>query len=445
MLNMKKWIAALLALCMLLSMAACTPGDEEGSGTTTATGNTNATQKELPRDYDVPADTAIATLPKYTYDGFLSLWDEEEGAHLLRFQTDNADGYKAYQTDLEKAGFEKYAENEIVGNLYATWISDEVSVTTMYVPSLNEVRIVAEPKGALAPREEDNVYEDKGVEPVMAMVGTHYKAGKDNGMCFIFRLADGSFIIEDSGHNAKAQGDAIYNTLRELAPDPDNIVIAAWIFSHFHGDHTGGFYNFTKNHGSEVTVEKFIWNYPTEKTFVMNDSILSQKTNMLTYSAKYEGAQVIEAHPGQVYYIRNMKFEVLSTLELLPWQDIAFFNNTSTVLRMYFGGNVITMMGDCGPNETEVVYNAYGDYLKTDILQVTHHGYVGATAELNSALAPTVALWPVSIDHYTCYRYESYNKPLANAAHTYVAQKLTTVIPLPFNADTVYTWELYAD
>lgn len=445
MLNMKKLLAALLAFVMVLSMAACAPGETEPSteASQESTEESVEATEGLPRDYEVPADAAIAKLPKYTYDGFLSLWDEEEGTHLLRFQTENSDGYKAYQDDLKKAGFELYDEHTIVDNFYATWTSDEVTATTMYVPSLNEVRIIAEPKGALAPRESDNVYEDKGVEPVMAMVGTHYKSGKDNGMCFVFRLADGSFIIEDSGHNAKDQSKAIYDTLCELAPDKDNIVIAAWIISHFHGDHTGGFYNFTKNYSDKVTIEKFIWNYPTEQTFNMNDQILTQKVNMLSYVQSYPDAQIIEAHPGQVYYIRNMKFEMLSTLDLLPWQDVPFFNNTSLVLRMEFAGNVITMMGDCGPVEAGILLNAYGDYLKTDILQVTHHGYLGASAELNATLNPTVALWPVSKVHHTSYKYEEHNKPLLDVEHTYVAGTSVTVLPLPYNADRVYTWVQY--
>lgn len=441
MLNLKKMLAVMLAVAMLLSLVACTPVQTDPSQESSE--ETIEETQVQPKDYEVPADAAIAQLPKYMHDSYLSLWDEEAGAHLLRFQATSSDGYKAYQQELKQAGFQLYDENTIVDNLYATWTNDEVSATTMYIPSLNEVRIVAEPKGALAPRESDNVYEDKGVEPVMAMVGTHYKASKDNGMCFIFRLADGSFIIEDSGHNAKDQSKAIYDTLCELSGQKDNIVIAAWIFSHFHGDHTGGFYNFTKYYSDKVTIEKFIWNYPTEETFNMNDKILSQKQKMLSTVESYPDAQIIEAHPGQVYYIRNMKFEVLSTVDLLPWKDIPFFNNTSTVLRMYFGGNVITMMGDCGPKESEVLLGAYGDYLKTDILQVTHHGYIGASAELNATLDPTVALWPVSRAHNISYKYEEHNKPLLDVENTYVAGTSVTVLPLPFNAESVYTWVQY--
>ncbi|MBQ7365364.1 MAG: hypothetical protein IJW46_07180, partial [Clostridia bacterium] len=36
----------------------------------------------------------------------------------------------------------------------------------------------------------------------------------------------------------------------------------------------------------------------------------------------------------------------------------------------------------------------WGNYLKSDLVQVAHHGFNGSTIETYSLVSPTVALWP---------------------------------------------------
>lgn len=437
-----KRLLLLWMLILALLLSACAPAGVESTGadSTGISQNTESTKAtEVDLDYEAPTGSALAELPKYTYDTYADLWDMDGDAHMVMFKATDSTGYTSYQQDLKDAGFELYTSNEIVENLYSTWITDSVTVTEMYIPSMKQVSIVAEPRTNLIPLESDNVWEDKGVSNVYTMVSTNTTKDDTNGMCYIYRLADGSFIIEDSGHNQEAQADEIYNALRELAPDPDNIVIAAWFISHAHSDHVGGFYKFSKKYADKVKLEMLVYNLPTDKSFELTNCSMKHRQNLIDAAARFEGVVTVKAHPGQEFYIRDAKIQVLYSVEMFKYRDLTWMNNSSLVLKVELADTVILQLGDCGPDQSRIVLNAYGDYLHCDIQQVAHHGYTGATKELNTTIDATVALWPVSVSQYKKYYKCDYNVPLMDCEYTYVAGTNTTMIPLPFDPDTVTT------
>lgn len=454
---MKKLLVLLLALVLLCSsLAACAPAATPTQPSTEATvPSTEATQPSETTP-EAPAYTAelkdsslLLDLPNYSYDLTEFNWavyDMGDGAELLAIKkVANGDGYAQYQEDLEDAGFTLYTENEIGDNHYATWITDEIYVTTMYTPGNQNVRIVAEPAsiGLLPGLESDNVYTDAGVEPAVVMVGVDYDGATNNGMCYLYRLCDGSFIVVDGGFNEKACADAIYETMQALAPDPDNIVIAAWIFSHAHIDHTGGFYKFSATYAKKVTLESVIYNMPASYVFTKADTSVGHLTNLPQHMAMYGDVDFYEAHPGQVYYIRDAVIEMLYTWEQYPnsMKMLSYFNDTSLVFSVDLGGEHIMQMGDCGPQASKVLEAIYTqDELRADIMQTAHHGYTGASAKLNELIDAPVILWPTTDYKFPIFKADDYNLPLYTRPYIYVADQRVTVVPLPFDADKVQTW-----
>lgn len=466
MTQMKRWLSLLLVLVMLLAVTACTPAQVTETPDTTvsdtettdpATEPTDDSTEPTPTEPtpteptpterakpDIQEGTAAAEIPEYNYDTFYKLWDMENEAWMLVYKASNSDGYTAYQTDLEDAGYTLYAENQICDNLYSTWISDDVTVTAFYAPYLKQVRILAEPRGALAPRAEDNVYEDLGVENLLAVVSTNQSDDQRNGMCFVYRLCDGSFYIVDSGHNLKTEADLIYETLCTLAPDPDNIVIAAWLFTHPHSDHVGGFYQFATYYSDKVTLERVIYNFTTEQSFVICENNTNHITKIRTCAAMFGDNVIIhEAHPGEEYYIRDAHIEILTTTDTFTSNVIGYMNDSSIVSIITLGGSKILQMGDCGPSESPILLGMYEDYLNVDIQQVAHHGYQGATKQLNAAISATLAIWPSSQFLYEIKKDQAYNLPLQEREYTIVAATYVTVIPLPLDIDSIYNWNAF--
>ena len=447
-----KSLLTLLLLSLTAGLCACTSQTQteqtEPQTTEAPTEvSTEASAEESTEEtYVLSANSTLTNLPEYTYDSWDDYRDMENGAEMLVYTAENGDGYAQYLTDLEAAGYTLYTENEISGNLFSTWVDDDTNVTLMYSPGLGDVRILAEPSGVLPGLEADNIYTDAGVENVIAMVGVNYDGQTGNGMCFVYRLCDGSFIIVDSGFNVTECADAIYETLCELAPAPDNIVIAAWFMTHAHADHVGGFYAFASAYADKVTLEQIVYNYPTELSFQLCDTSTAHITKITQCAALFDGAEIIEAHPGQVYYLRDIVIEMLYTWDLYSSGAIAYMNNSSLVFTINFdddGSTKMIQLGDCAPIAAKTLLKMYGETLKSDIIQVAHHGYDGASAELNSAIDADIVLWPSGRSAYSNYKLETNNIVFEESEYLYLADYYATVLPIPFNADRVQIWELY--
>lgn len=457
---MKKSFVNRLALVLVLiflaaALGACVPGQQ--TTTTTEAPESEAPSSDAPETdeptteapekviYKLNEGSPLETLPYYSYDEYKDYWDMEKGAEMLLFNAENGDGHAQYLKDLAAAGFTLYAENEIVGNLYSTWTKDELIVTMMYMPNLKSVRIVAEPlSNGLAPLASENVYTDGGYENLILQIGCHYTEEKNNGMCYAYRLCDGSFIVVDMGHNVQVIADNIYETLAKYAPDPENIVIAAFFVSHAHGDHFGGFVPFTNTYKDKVTIEKVIYNYHNTKSLkAQGDDNVAKFETLPEYAAQYEGAELIEAHPGQEFYIRDAYIEMLYTWEMFNSDTIPYLNNSCIVFSVTLEDTKIMQLGDCGPLASPIIVKTYGEYLDSDIIQVAHHGNQGGTAELNAAINAEVIMYPASEYNFKRFYWEKRNAPFLNAELVYVADTKATMIPLPFDAEKVETWEIY--
>lgn len=446
-------------------------------------------------DYDIPAESILNRIPKFRYGEFVEIRDLDAsgeyfldaamkttvvaqdalgGGEMIMFSEISDDSaYCLYAKDLEADGFSKYAENELAGNQYATWVSDLVYVTVMYLPNYERIHIIAEPKRDLPAPESENVYQDLGVENRVAMISTQF-VGRQNGMCILFQLCDGSFIIVDSGFGMgfdkkgeefadywKNNAREIYHTLEKLAIDRDrdgdkdeeDIVIAAWFFTHPHWDHIGGFMPFSELYGDDVTVEQVIVNLPNAETHTaFIDGKLKAGLNADangTYIgriqdavAEFKGAKYIEAHPGQKYYIRDAVVDMLYTWEL-ERAMIDRMNSASLVFTVELGETRTTVLGDCGPSSSKVLTDLYGDFLESDFQTVAHHGYVGATRKLNATIDADIVLWPVGRQDFVVYQQKDYNMPFGNAEANYCAGDKVIVIPLPYTSDAdVQVWDV---
>ena len=117
-------------------------------------------------------------------------------------------------------------------------------------------------------------------------------------------------------------------------------------------------------------------------------------------SAVAKGIPVTVLHTGQKFLIGNAEFEILYTTEDLYPQPFDLFNDASFVFRVRANGNSVLFTGDIADRASNVLCDMYGSYLKSDIVQVSHHGWNGATLEFYQTVDPDVAMWPNSKSEY---------------------------------------------
>ena len=465
-----KLLAAILAVALLCSVLVV-----------------GALASDVQTPYDIPTGSILEKLPAYTYSGdFVQIYemgasgiyyekdhvtqfgeevtDALGGGEMLVFENVKSESnYTKYCEDLKSFGFLFYADNDLDGNLFGTYVTEDTVVTVSYLKNLEQLNILAEPMRTLPGLEEENVYENRKVENKVAIMTCAY-IGNSNGMCILYQLCDGSFLIFDSGygygyHPGGTKGDSyedrwqnqaheIYATMDKMTKEAgvDEIVIAGWYFSHPHWDHIGGFIPFCDLYGDKVTLEKVIFNWPNQKTLQEMIDKPGQKMShyievMQDSIAKCDGAQMVEAHAGQTFYMRDAVINVLNTWEVqTEWSDSWFSvneGNSGTIYTVEIGGERIMMLGDCGKSSKDSMLDLYSaEFLKSDFLQIAHHGYNGFTKPLNERIAADAVLWTNDVLSSSAVASNFDNPP----AIFYHQNKKITLISLPHTGEVEY-WE----
>lgn len=342
-------------------------------------------------------------LPYYTGGKANMVTDCGNKNYMIYVSETTPEAYSEYCASLESAGYSLYTTHEAAGNKFATYTNAEYTVNAYFTDYSDSVRVVVEPLSTLPVRQQD-VKDSSALkyEPAVRMVGIEYDYGGDelmqNGMLYIFRLPDGKLIVFDGGGKHNYIPDLLMQNLREMSPDPNNIVIAAWVLTHAHSDHTGGFVVFADKYASSVKVETIIHNFSTTAQYsAISDSGLYSKA--MDTMKKYAGAKIIKAHSGQVFCYGGAEMEVLYTVEDLYPKALDAGNSASLIVRMYMGGQKVLMLADSYITSSDILCDMYGSYIKSDIVQVSHHGAVGGTVELYTLIDARTALQPIGQGH----------------------------------------------
>ena len=369
------------------------------------------------RDYslEVVDNDVLLSLPLVESLSVSDIKDAGDGSYVLSFYNATAEDVSKYTAVLAEAGFSEYTKNPIDKNLYYTYVSDKDVVTLAYTDYNKIMRVIIEKKSdtALPVRESDNHWSAvEGVTTAISQLGLYYDYNGNpasdyvNGMSYVIRLKDGSFVVIDGGHAKQIDSERLYNVMRKQAPDPNNIVIAAWFFTHGHDDHTGFFRSFCSLYASKVKVERFVYNFPS-----VDEVTDADQNGMASNLSRYfKNVPVVKAHPGQVFNLRNSKITVLFTNDL--WDRsigaLSTSNEASLVLSVEMENTKFMVLGDYY-DDRGMLGNLYSSStLKSDIMQVSHHGISNCGTNLYPIIAPEWVLWPLGSDYV-----EEYNRVIS--------------------------------
>ncbi|MBR6579060.1 MAG: MBL fold metallo-hydrolase [Clostridia bacterium] len=408
-----------------------------------------------------------ASLPLYTGGEINAVANAGDGCYCVVISETNADEYKTYLSALAGKGYKTHASNDIAGNIFSTLYTDKYTVNAGFYKNYEEVRIVIEPfsENTLPLAKSDLT---AVTTPQLTMIGLDNLIGaeyQNNGLCLVYRLADGSFVIVDGGHSEDAAVSAadIISALREQSKDyaksDADIRIAAWIITHPHSDHFGtlvkGYSQFTK-----FKVERVFANFWDEGTFEAfksaKDTFAPGKYTTYTQTpgiAEKLGAEYIVPHVGQAWWIGGTKFEFLYTLESFLPRSTPTFNTSSLIFRTVTtdaSGKEYKVMvtGDGTGYTMQIIADTFKEELKCDVVQLAHHGSItsgnsGGTQKAYEYMSPSVLFWPVGQKHYATVKEYTYNHVLhdsrnPNFAELYIAgwQGNSVTISLPYTLGT---------
>ncbi|MBQ8802799.1 MAG: hypothetical protein IJZ53_04100 [Tyzzerella sp.] len=366
----------------------------------------------------VSEEFPVAEVPYLEGGENAGVFDCDNDHQMVLVEGVEKDEFEAYCNELASNGYSLYSENEINGNLFKTYYTEEgVMLHTYWTEFFEEVRTIVA-KTSLLPIQSNT---DAVCTPLLHQFKALDEEQADGGMGYAIRLADGRFIIVDGGDPTEENRDAIYTFLKENALDPNNIVIASWYITHAHEDHGGAFLEFAEKYSSDnsIKLESIMFNPCDTSEQMMYCTSITMNLES-TFATNYPNVPIYKPLTGQVYTFGKTTIEILYTMsDFLPntiqyesdgkggdyniqsMVSIIDIDSTADLKDRWF------VMGDTTTTACNEMCYRYGDYMKCDYVQVSHHGLAplptgancrrhGATVEIYGLIDADIALWPTS-------------------------------------------------
>ena len=314
--------------------------------------------------------------------------------------------YNLYCMNLQKEGFILKEQRKSGTHSYLAYKKDELCVFLNYFENIKELSAVFEANCNYFNYIDE--YKGEVTSPAITQIDL-----EDFGMSYAVRLSDSRFIIIDGGWDLEPDADKLYNLLKESSVG-EKPVIAAWIMTHDHIDHYRCFNVFMKKYGQYVIVEKMLFNFQEHKgitfehfvarkpeikgEYSFTDTSDSHHISIMFNIIEEYKIKIYMPHTGQYYKIGDAVCEFLSTID-----DTYYFttdrNSHSLVFKMTLAGQEILWTGDASFSDSKLSAK-YGEKLKSDILQVPHHGFGSGEDEEQitcyNYIKPSVCFLPVS-------------------------------------------------
>ena len=383
--------------------------DELAGGSLTVSGGLSQTV-ELPA---ARSGWLLLGIPDYVggelsinvYDSGYGLTDySEDSAYNSKMQivyNTSAAEFEAYGEKLAAAGYSKTFENTIGDNRYTAWRKATTRLYVYYTGSGSEVRVIWDRNSTVDPSQFSYSYTPKAEDTSVyyAYAIYHGPTGLDYSNCGqmgVIKMADNSLFVIDGGMAAQfdtAAQEGFVKFAREVTgtPEGEKVRIACWFFTHTHGDHWAGLAKVmtSSKYQKEFQLERVAANYVNAQ--------LDLNTGIQAFYAALVSAwpdcQMLKLHTGMNLQLADLNIEVLYTHEDSVRRNgisrITDPNDASTVLKLTMGGVTQLILGDL--NEVgmdSLIGQMPADYLKVDIVQVSHHGWNWVDAIYDLAKAP---------------------------------------------------------
>lgn len=251
-------------------------------------------------------------------------------------------------------------------------------------------------------------------------VEVYQLAPNPNGLIesYVIKTVNNKIIVIDGGTDGEGMNDPSYlpAAIRAILRLHENeyFEIEAWFISHAHSDH---FFELAKmlrdyDEKSNYRINNFYFNFPDigvewnsvsendaepEAFQVLKDGFENyfRRTNQNeTYDSingRYITDEAVES--GLSFNIDAVEIDVLQNWS----KDDLIINSTSVVYRLKYQNHSILFLGDTYTDSEKRLLEKYGaDALKSEYVQMAHHGQNGASKDFYDAIdcRNSIRLWP---------------------------------------------------
>ena len=251
----------------------------------------------------------------YSLDDYKSYYVYEHGARK--------EDYRDYCAKLEREGFKLYSTNSLNGQLFSTYTDGDNIVNVGFLSYKDVDKFIVRNVSYVV------ISVDSIRNSSLPCKAEPYEKICDvqliNLSCVLtalVRLEDGRFLVIDSCVSSAA--DAIYEGLCRHNVREGKPVVAAWMFSHAHGDHVGGVIGVLDKYADKVEIQRIIHNFPGEQIYGENrnymEGVPNNEGNWMTRRSReicrlmkenMPGGRFAIAHAGQILSIPALSLRFL--------------------------------------------------------------------------------------------------------------------------------------
>ena len=387
--------------------------DENGRGT-------------VPGDLDLVYDYSGGARPGWLLNGVPSYDDgvlsEVFAKETLGFMKKNAaskvmcvsktngDQFADYIEKVKSEGYTVVQRADWDGLTAYQCDKDDVSFYAYYADGAKEARIVQEKSDTVTLEEFNYTTESKAgatndvylfgvmMDPDGIDFAYNGNTRLNCGQMLFMKLSDNSLVIIDGGGVQQMSDSAAEEFLRLAreatgVPEGEKMRISCWFITHRHGDHFQGFNRFITKYHDQFEMERILYN------IIETDDNFTRVTS--TVSRYYPDILYHKPHTGETIRLADISMDVMYTQEdLMDPKTMKYkssdFNDSCTVLKVNFDGKTFMILGDIyGSAETTLLEYYSSDMLKSDVVQVSHHGW-NYMPSLYAAIDAKIALYPQS-------------------------------------------------
>ena len=333
----------------------------------------------------------------YCFEPYCSYYVTEHGA--------SKEDFYAYCQKLESEGFEKFNEITAGGNLFASYTDNESAVYVSHI-SYDDVDKYVRRSVSYLLISVDSI-KNSALPCKLEKYEKITKASFSlvNMLTFVIRLEDGRFIVIDGSVYGNTEG--VLEALCQQNMLEGKPVVAAWLFSHAHGDHVGGFIGILDKYADKVIIQRVIHNFPGEDLYMPNKNYMEGIPNREGEFMSRRSRQIFElmrdkspegvftiAHSGQTFEYPGVRIDVMMTSENLYRKQMFDTNMSSVVYMLTMEGGKILVTGDAVDAASKILRKIYQNDLACDAVVLAHHAYNGGDEEMYFRTGATAAIWP---------------------------------------------------
>lgn len=169
--------------------------------------------------------------------------------------------------------------------------------------------------------------------------------------------------------------------------------VEAWYITHAHQDHHGALIETLKNPQIKIkNIYASLYDLEFLKSNSPKNDYKEAKELYEALDSYYDQEAIHDVSVNQENYIDNIKIKILAVKNKNFNKNIG--NNGSMVIKIYVNNKSILFLGDSGIEKGKWLLDNQKENLKSDIVQMAHHGQNGVSKDVYKQINPTVCLWP---------------------------------------------------